>query len=54
LGGCYRYEFHEKLCYLKLRPKRVCAQNVGGELALTISHSSRPGLRNRCGKEVRK
>ena len=32
----------------------VFAQKVGGELALTISHSSRPTLRNRCGNVLLK
>src|ERR1700704_899677 len=39
LGGRYRYRAH----VIRL----AIAQNVGGELALTSSHSSRPGFRNR-------
>src|SRR5258707_13807145 len=48
LGGRYRYGAHIN------RPPRAIAQNVGGELALTSSHSSRPGFRNRCGMELLK
>src|SRR4029077_10004626 len=40
LGGRYRYRAH------LIRLPLAIAQNVGGELALTSSHSSRPGFRN--------
>jgi hypothetical protein len=34
--------------------KNAEGQNVGGELALTISQSSRPGFKKRCGMELLK
>src|SRR5579862_9790967 len=50
LGGRYRYGAHERMLPQGIRGRRDC-QKVGGELALTISHSSRPTLRKRCGSE---
>ena len=37
-----------------IRPRASAAQKVGGVLALTISHGSRPTFRNRCGRWLEK